>query len=130
MIPGNLRSRFGPPKSRNRRLPSSFTQWTIHLDIGVRVAETGSTDGVERRERGRCENLDLGRERGLAALGSGANLSRILVDPADDPTDGSRLFLITHESKFGDRSVLSKRFQSVRFSSEGEAHRHDVRFRA
>ena len=34
-IPGNLRSRFGPPKSRNGRLPSSFRQSTIHLGISA-----------------------------------------------------------------------------------------------
>jgi len=53
-----------------------------------------------------------------------SNLMRqgaILVDPADDATDASLLFLITHEIKSGDSSVLSKRLQFVRVTSEGIA---------
>ena len=53
-----------------------------------------------------------------------SNLMRqgaILVDPADDATDASLLFLITHEIKSGDSSVLSKRLQFVHVTPEGKA---------
>ena len=53
-----------------------------------------------------------------------SNLMRqgaILVDSADDATDASLLFLITHEIKSGDSSILSKRLQFVRVTPEGKA---------
>jgi superfamily II DNA or RNA helicase len=53
-----------------------------------------------------------------------SNLMRqgaILVDPTDDATEASILFLITHEIKSGDSSVLSKRLQFVRVTSDGKA---------
>jgi hypothetical protein len=53
-----------------------------------------------------------------------SNLMRqgaILVDPADDGTEASLLFLITHEIKSGDNTVLSKRLQFVHVSADGEA---------
>ncbi len=53
-----------------------------------------------------------------------SNLMRqgaILVDPADDATDASLLFLITHEIKSGDSSVLSKRLQFVHVTPDGKA---------
>lgn len=45
----------------------------------------------------------------------------ILVDPADDSTEASLLFLITHEVKSGDGTVLSKRLQFVRVTPDGKA---------
>ena len=45
----------------------------------------------------------------------------ILVDPADDGTEASLLFLLTHEIKSGDGSVLSKRLQFVRVTPDGKA---------
>jgi hypothetical protein len=53
-----------------------------------------------------------------------SNLMRqgaILVDPADDAPDASLLFLITHEIKSGDSTVLSKRLQFVRVTPDGKA---------
>lgn len=53
-----------------------------------------------------------------------SNLMRqgaILVDPADDSLEASLLFLITHEIKSGDSTVLSKRLQFVHVTSEGKA---------
>jgi superfamily II DNA or RNA helicase len=53
-----------------------------------------------------------------------SNLMRqgaILVDPADDATEASLLFLITHEIKSGDGTVLSKRLQFVRVAPAGTA---------
>ena len=53
-----------------------------------------------------------------------SNLMRqgaILVDPADDAAEASLLFLITHEIKSGDSSVLSKRLQFVHVTPEGKA---------
>lgn len=53
-----------------------------------------------------------------------SNLMRqgaILVDPADDATDASLLFLITHEIKSGDSTVLSKRLQFVHVTPDGKA---------
>lgn len=53
-----------------------------------------------------------------------SNLMRqgsILVDPADDGTEASLLFLITHEIKSGDSTVLSKRLQFVRVTPSGSA---------
>ena len=45
----------------------------------------------------------------------------ILVEPADDSTEASLLFLITHEIKSGDNTVLSKRLQFVRVTPDGKA---------
>jgi superfamily II DNA or RNA helicase len=53
-----------------------------------------------------------------------ANLLRqgsVLVDSADDGTEPSLLFLLTHEVKSGDGSVLSKRLQFVRVRPDGGA---------
>ncbi|TAE90784.1 MAG: DUF3883 domain-containing protein [Verrucomicrobia bacterium] len=53
-----------------------------------------------------------------------SNLMRqgaILVDSADEGWDASLLFLITHEIKSGDGTVLSKRLQFVRVTSDGKA---------
>jgi hypothetical protein len=53
-----------------------------------------------------------------------SNLMRqgaILVDPADDASETSLLFLITHEIKSGDSSVLSKRLQFVHVTPAGKA---------
>lgn len=52
-----------------------------------------------------------------------ANLLRqgaILVDPTDEGLEPSLLFLLTHEVKSGDGTVLSKRLQFVRVSPEGQ----------
>jgi hypothetical protein len=43
------------------------------------------------------------------------------VDPADDATEASLLFLITHEIKSGDSTVLSKRLQFVHVTPDGKA---------
>lgn len=54
-----------------------------------------------------------------------SNLMRqgaILVDPADDGCEASLLFLITHEIKSGDGTVLSKRLQFVSVTPEGKAN--------
>jgi len=53
-----------------------------------------------------------------------ANLLRqgaILVDPADEGTEPWLLFLLTHEVKSGDGTVLSKRLQFVRVAPDGTA---------
>ena len=53
-----------------------------------------------------------------------ANLLRqgaVLVDPADEGTEPWLLFLLTHEVKSGDGSVLSKRLQFVRVTPDGNA---------
>jgi len=53
-----------------------------------------------------------------------ANLMRqgaIFVDPADEGSDPSLLFLLTHEVKGGDGIVLSKRMQFVRVKPDGTA---------
>lgn len=53
-----------------------------------------------------------------------ANLLRqgaILIDPADEGLDPALLFLLTHEIKSGDGTVLSKRLQFVRVGADGKA---------
>jgi superfamily II DNA or RNA helicase len=53
-----------------------------------------------------------------------ANLMRqgaILVDPVDEGDEASLLFLITHEIKSGDGTVLSKRLQFVHVTPSGRA---------
>jgi superfamily II DNA or RNA helicase len=53
-----------------------------------------------------------------------ANLLRqgaMLVDPSDEGTEPWLLFLLTHEVKSGDGSVLSKRLQFVRVTPDGNA---------
>jgi SNF2 family DNA or RNA helicase len=57
-------------------------------------------------------------------LEQNANLLRqgaVLVDPTDDNVEPSLLFLLTHEIKSGDNTVLSKRMQFVRVNAAGEA---------
>jgi len=53
-----------------------------------------------------------------------ANLLRqgaILVDPSDEGTEPWLLFLLTHEVKSGDGTVLSKRLQFVKVAQDGTA---------
>jgi superfamily II DNA or RNA helicase len=53
-----------------------------------------------------------------------SNLMRqgaILVDPVDEGDEASLLFLITHEIKSGDDTVISKRLQFVHVTPEGKA---------
>jgi superfamily II DNA or RNA helicase len=53
-----------------------------------------------------------------------ANLLRqgaLFVDPTDDGEEPSLLFLITHEVRSGDGTVLSKRLQFVRVAPDGAA---------
>ncbi|WP_262028300.1 helicase-related protein [Microvirga sp. Mcv34] len=53
-----------------------------------------------------------------------ANLLRqgaVLVDPADEGTEPWLMFLLTHEVKSGDGSVLSKRLQFIRVEPDGKA---------
>ncbi|WP_334149219.1 helicase-related protein [Hyphomicrobium sp.] len=45
----------------------------------------------------------------------------ILVDPSDEGLDPALLFLLTHEIKSGDNTVLSKRLQFVRVGPDGQA---------
>ena len=45
----------------------------------------------------------------------------ILVDPSDEGEEASLLFLLTHEIKSGDSSVLSKRLQFVHVAPDGKA---------
>ena len=44
-----------------------------------------------------------------------------LVDPADEGTEPWLLFLLTHEVKSGDGTVISKRLQFVRVTPDGKA---------
>ena len=60
-------------------------------------------------------DLVLDQHRNLMRQGA------ILVDPTDEATDASLLFLITHEIKSGDDSTLSKRLQFVRVAPDGTA---------
>ncbi|SDX45252.1 helicase-related protein [Thiocapsa roseopersicina] len=53
-----------------------------------------------------------------------ANLLRqgaVLIDPADEGIEPALLFLLTHEIKSGDGTVLSKRLQFVRVGADGQA---------
>lgn len=45
----------------------------------------------------------------------------VLIDPADEGLEPALLFLITHEIKSGDDTVLSKRLQFVRVGADGKA---------
>ena len=45
----------------------------------------------------------------------------ILVDPADEGLEASLLFLVTHEIKSGDGTVLSKRLQFIKVAPDGSA---------
>lgn len=54
-----------------------------------------------------------------------ANLLRqgaVLLDPSDEGTEPSLIYLLTHEVKSGEGAVLSKRLQFVKVSPEGNAH--------
>lgn len=57
-------------------------------------------------------------------LEQNANLLRqgaVLVDPADEGTEPWLLFMLTHEVKSGDGTVISKRLQFVRVTPDGKA---------
>jgi superfamily II DNA or RNA helicase len=45
----------------------------------------------------------------------------VLIDPTDEGLEPALLFLLTHEIKSGDGSVLSKRLQFVRVGADGKA---------
>jgi superfamily II DNA or RNA helicase len=45
----------------------------------------------------------------------------VLIDPADEGIEPALLFLLTHEIKSGDGTVLSKRLQFVRVGADGQA---------
>jgi hypothetical protein len=60
---------------------------------------------------------DLILEKNSNLLRQGA----VLVDPADDGEQVSILFLLTHEIKSGDGTILSKRLQFVRIAEDGSA---------
>jgi hypothetical protein len=55
-------------------------------------------------------------------LDNNSNLMRqgaILIDPSDEGVEPSLLFLITHEVKSGNNTVLSKRLQFVKIAQDG-----------
>lgn len=59
-----------------------------------------------------------------SVLEKNSNLLRqgaVLVDPADEGKEPWMLFLLTHEVKSGDGSVLSKRLQFVKVDSDGRS---------
>jgi SNF2 family DNA or RNA helicase len=60
---------------------------------------------------------DVVIERNVNLLRQGA----VFVDPADDGFDPSLLFLLTHEIRAHDGSVISKRMQFVRVTPDGKA---------
>jgi hypothetical protein len=46
----------------------------------------------------------------------------VLLDPSDEGTEPSLLFLLTHEVKAGNDQVISKRLQFVRVKPDGSSH--------
>ena len=83
-----------------------------------------SERGLRRRLRLRHPGHPLMLSMSDMILEQHANLLRqgaILVDPSDEGTEPWLLFLLTHEVKSGDGTVLSKRLQFVRVAPDGKA---------
>jgi superfamily II DNA or RNA helicase len=122
-VPSIIRERDRQITGRNRReLAPVMKRYerVCFTKEGVRPLDRPNTPFAQMIHPGHPLMLavsDLVLEQHSNLMRQGA----ILVDPADETTDASLLFLITHEIKSGDGSVLSKRLQFVRVTSDGKA---------
>jgi superfamily II DNA or RNA helicase len=123
-VPSLIRERDRQITGRNRReLAPVLKRYerVCFTKEGVRPPDRPNTPFAQMIHPGHPLMLavtDLVMEQHSNLMRQGA----ILVDPADDATEASLLFLITHEIKSGDGTVLSKRLQFVRVTPGGEAH--------
>ena len=122
-VPAAIRERDGQITGRNRRERAPV------LKRYERVCFTKeAVRPLDRSDLQYAQLIHPGHPLMLAVsdlvLEQHGNLMRqgaVLIDPSDEGQDASLLFLLTHELKTGDSSVLSKRLQFVRVAPDGKA---------
>ena len=122
-VPAILRERDRLITGRNRRDQAPVLRRYERVCFTKDAVQPANLVGCTR-----AEMLHPGHPLMLATsdvvLEQHANLLRqgaILVDPTDEGVEPSLLFLLTHEVKSGDDTVLSKRLQFVRVRPDGSA---------
>ena len=122
-VPAAIRQRDRQIAGRNRRELTPVLQCYERVCFtkeAVRPLDRPNTPFAQMLHPGHPLMLavsDLILEQHSTLMRQGA----VLVDPTDEGADASLLFLITHEVKSGDGSVLSKRLQFVHVSPAGNA---------
>jgi SNF2 family DNA or RNA helicase len=122
-VPGGLRERDRLITGRNRREQAPVLKRYERVCFSKEGLRSSTHPGA-----GVAVMLHPGHPLMLAVsdviLEKHANLLRqgaVLVDPADEGRECSLLFLLTHEVKSGDGTVLSKRMQFIRVRPDGSA---------
>jgi SNF2 family DNA or RNA helicase len=122
-VPGSLRERDRRITGRNRRDQSPVLRRYERVCFTKEAVQPLDKPGITP-----AVMLHPGHPLMLAVsdliLEQNANLLRqgaVLVDPADEGTEPWLLFMLTHEVKSGDGTVISKRLQFVRVTPDGKA---------
>ncbi|MCC9601014.1 DUF3883 domain-containing protein [Stieleria sp. JC731] len=122
-VPGSLRERDRRITGRNRRDQSPVLRRYERVCFTKEAVQPLDKPGITP-----AVMLHPGHPLMLAVsdliLEQNANLLRqgaVLVDPTDEGSDPWLLFMLTHEVKSGDGTVISKRLQFVRVTRNGEA---------
>ncbi|WP_442483355.1 helicase-related protein [Aeoliella sp. SH292] len=122
-VPGSLRERDRRITGRNRRDQSPVLRRYERVCFTKEAVQPLDKAGITP-----AVMLHPGHPLMLAVsdliLEQNANLLRqgaVLVDPADQGTEPWLLFMLTHEVKSGDGTVISKRLQFVRVTPDGKA---------
>ncbi len=122
-VPGSLRERDRRITGRNRRDQSPVLRRYERVCFTKEAVQPLDKPGITP-----AVMLHPGHPLMLAVsdliLEQNANLLRqgaVLVDPADEGTEPWLLFMLTHEVKSGDGTVISKRLQFVRVTPDGNA---------
>jgi len=122
-VPGSLRDRDRRITGRNRRDQSPVLRRYERVCFTKEAVQPLDKPGITP-----AVMLHPGHPLMLSVsdliLEQNANLLRqgaVLVDPADGGTEPWLLFLLTHEVKSGDGTVISKRLQFVRVTPDGNA---------
>lgn len=122
-VPGSLRDRDRRITGRNRRDQSPVLRRYERVCFTKEAVQPLDKPGVAP-----AVMLHPGHPLMLSVsdliLEQNANLLRqgaVLVDPADEGTEPWLLFMLTHEVKTGDGTVISKRLQFVRVTPDGKA---------
>lgn len=122
-VPGSLRERDRRITGRNRRDQSPVLRRYERVCFTKEAVQPLDKPGMTP-----AAMLHPGHPLMLAVsdviLEQNANLLRqgaVLVDPAGERTEPWLLFLLTHEVKSGDGTVISKRLQFVRVTPDGKA---------
>lgn len=122
-VPGSLRERDRRITGRNRRDQSPVLRRYERVCFTKEAVQPLDKAGITP-----AVMLHPGHPLMLAVsdliLEQNANLLRqgaVLVDPADEGTEPWLLFMLTHEVKSGDGTVISKRLQFVKVTPDGKA---------